>query len=156
MGRRSAPPRDAGPEAAARELVTHLDRTMRRVVLAGGRGPDESFSRSEIAVLDTIGAEGPLAMGEVAARVRLPLSTASRVVDRLVPRGMVERERPEENRRVVRVALGTGGRAFYKAALRSRITGARHMLRCLTANERNELVRLFRKIAASVADEFEG
>lgn len=141
--------------AAARELVTYLDRAMRRLVLAGEHGPPQSFSRSEIAVVDTLGAEGPLAMGEVAARVRLPLSTATRVVDRLVARGMLERERPENNRRVVRVALAIGGRAFYRAAVRSRIAGMKRMLQCVTEAERSDLVRLFRKIAASIAEESE-
>jgi DNA-binding MarR family transcriptional regulator len=141
----------------ARELVTHLDRAMRRLVLAGTEhGPAESFSRSEIAVVDTVGAEGPMSMGAIAGRVRLPLSTATRVVDRLVARGMLQRERPEDNRRVVRVALATGGRKFYQAALRSRIAGAQRMLDRLTESEQSDLVRLFRKIADSIAEESKG
>jgi DNA-binding MarR family transcriptional regulator len=141
-------------KGAARQLVTHLDRAMRRFVLAGNeQGVPESFSRSEIAVLDTVGAEGPMTMGEVAGRVRMPLSTATRVVDRLVVRKLVQRERPEDNRRVVRVALAPAGHAFYQAALRSRITGAQRMLQRLTENERREFVRLFRKIAEFVSEE---
>jgi DNA-binding MarR family transcriptional regulator len=102
-------------EGGARELVTHLDRAMRRLVLAGNeQGIPESFSRSEIAVLDTVGAEGPMTMGVMAARVRMPLSTVTRVVDRLVVRELVQRERPEDNRRVVRVALAPAGHATYR------------------------------------------
>jgi DNA-binding MarR family transcriptional regulator len=141
-------------KGAARELVTHFDRAMRRLVLAGNeQDVPESFSRSEIAVLDTVGAEGPMTMGEIAGRVRMPLSTATRVVDRLVVRELVQRERPEDNRRVVRVALAPAGHAFYQAALRSRIAGAQHMLQRLTEDERRELVRLFRKIAEFIAEE---
>jgi len=141
----------------ARELVTHLDRAMRRLVLAGNeQGIPQSFSRSEIAVLDTVGAEGPMTMGEIAGRVRMPLSTATRVVDRLVARELVQRERPEDNRRVVRVALAPAGQAFYQAALRGRIAGARRMLRRLNEDEQRELVRLFRKIAEFIAEESTG
>jgi len=144
-------------EGSARELVTHLDRTMRRLFLTGEEPwPAESFSRSEIAVVDTLGAEGSMAMGELAGRVRLPLSTATRVVDRLVGREMVQRERPEDNRRMVRVALAPAGHAFYQAALRSRIAGAQRMLQRLTEGERRELVRLFRKIADSIVEEAKG
>ncbi|MGD0950633.1 MAG: MarR family transcriptional regulator [Candidatus Binatia bacterium] len=141
-------------KGAARELVTHFDQAMRRLVLAGNeQDVPESFSRSEIAVLDTVGAEGPMTMGEIAGRVRMPLSTATRVVDRLVVRELVQRERPEDNRRVVRVALAPAGHAFYQAALRSRIAGAQRMLQRLTEDERRELVRLFRKIAEFIAEE---
>ena len=138
----------------ATELVTHLDRAMRRLVLTDIE-PDshESFSRSEIAVLDTLGAEGSTTMGLLAARVRMPLSTVTRVVDRLVGRKLVQRERPEENRRIVRVALATGGQAFYLAALKSRVAGAERMLARLTAAEQRELIRLFQKIAMSIDKE---
>ena len=130
----------AKTDGGARELATHLDRAMRRLVLVGSEpGIAESFSRSEIAVLDTVGAEGPMTMGEIAGRVRMPLSTATRVVDRLVARELVQRERPEDNRRVVRVALAPAGHAFYQAALRSRIAGAQRMLQRLTEDEQREL-----------------
>lgn len=127
---------------------------MRRLVLSGIE-PDcrESFSRSEIAVIDTLGAEGSITMGALAARVRMPLSTVTRVVDRLVARKLVQRERPEENRRIVRVALATGGQAFYQAALKSRIAGAQRMLARLTTEEQRELIRLFQKIAKSIDEE---
>lgn len=148
-----APPKEA-LERGARELVIHLDRAMRRLVLAGDEHePHESFSRSEITVLDTLGAEGAMTMGAMAARVRLPLSTASRVVDRLVSRGMLERERPVENRRIVRVTLAESGRRLYRAALAGRIAGAERMLAGLAVRERQELIRLFQKIAESIAED---
>jgi DNA-binding MarR family transcriptional regulator len=147
-------PSGAAIEGGARELVTHLDRAMRRLVLTEVE-PDshESFSRSEIAVLDTLGAEGSNTMGRLAARVRMPLSTVTRVVDRLVGRRLVQRERPEENRRIVRVALATAGQAFYRAALKSRVAGAERMLAGLTAAEQREFIRLFQKIALSIDEE---
>ena len=150
-------PSGAPIEGGARELVTHLDRAMRRLVLTDIESDShESFSRSEIAVLDTLGAEGSKTMGLLAARVRMPLSTVTRVVDRLVGRKLVQRERPEENRRIVRVALATAGQAFYRAALKSRVAGAERMLDRLTAAEQRELIRLFQKIAISVDEESAG
>jgi DNA-binding MarR family transcriptional regulator len=146
-------------EASARELVGHLDRAMRRLVLAAPPARTlaamERFSRSEIAVVDTLGAEGTMPIGELAARVRMPLSTATRVVDRLVARDMLRRERLEQNRRVVRVALARRGRCFYRAALGGRIAGMRQMLGPLSEGEQRELIRLFQKIADSTDVEFE-
>jgi len=141
-------------EGGAHELVTHLDRAMRRLVLTAVESDShESFSRSEIAVVDTLGAEGSTTMGLLAVRVRMPLSTVTRVVDRLVGRKLVRRERPEDNRRIVRVALATAGQAFYRAALKSRVAGAERMLARLTAAEQREFIRLFHKIAVSIDEE---
>ena len=144
---------DADLAAEARELIAHLDRAMRQLVLAGGEEDDAPmrFRRSEIAVIDALGAEGPIVMGQLARRVRLPLSTATRIVDRLVERKMVQRERLEDNRRVVQVRLAQVGLSFYRAALHSRIASAQRMLRRLDGSERRELVRLIRKIADSAS-----
>ncbi len=132
----------------ARELVGHLDRMMRVLVLAGEvEEPQQRISRSEIAVLDTLGAEGAMTMGEVAARVRVPLSTATRIVDRMVQRGLVQRARPEDNRRVVRVALAPAGQRFYVEALAARMAGTAQMLRYLAASEQEQLLRLYRKMS---------
>ncbi len=155
--RKGAPDRhlmreDADLAAEAGELITHLDRAMRELVLAGeDNGAPMRFRRSEIAVIDTLGAEGPIVMGQLARRVRLPLSTATRIVDRLVERKMVQRERLEDNRRVVQVRLAQLGLRFYRGALHGRIAGAQRMLRALDGSERRELVRLIRKIADSAS-----
>ena len=142
----SAPP-SAVPRRA-RELVGHLDRMMRLLVLAGGVDePPQRIGRSEIAVLDTLGAEGAMAMGELAARVQVPLSTATRVVDRMVERDLVQRERPEDNRRTVVVALTPAGQRFYDEALAARVAGTERMIRSLTVNEQEQLLRLYRKMS---------
>lgn len=158
MLKRKRAPEDGGLqegadlEAEATELIANLDRAMRHFVLAGEKGhePPKRFRRSEIAVIDTLGAEGPTVMGGLARRVQLPLSTATRIVDQLVAKKMVQRERLEDNRRAVYVKLAPAGARFYRAALRGRIAGAQKMLRGLDASERCELVRLVRKIADSV------
>ena len=140
----------------AGELIAYLDRLMRRLMVTAREAgvPDHvSFNRSEITVLDTIGAEGAMAMGQLAARVRMPISTTTRIVDRLVERKMVQRDRLLHNRRVVRVALAPAGQCLYEAALASRIAGAERLLQRLVDAEQRELIRLFRKIAGSIGEE---
>lgn len=138
----------------ARELAHHLDRMMRVLVLAGEvEEQPQRIARSEIAVLDTLGAEGAMAMGELAARVRVPVSTATRVVDRMVERDLVQRERPEDDRRTVLVALAPAGQRFYDDALATRVAGFERMLRALAVSEQEELLRLYRKMSAGIAGE---
>jgi DNA-binding MarR family transcriptional regulator len=69
----------------------------------------------------------------------------------MVERDLVQRERLEDNRRVVRVALVNAGRRFYDEALAARIAGMERMLRCLTANEQEDLLRLYRKMSDGLA-----
>ena len=127
---------------------------MRGLVLAaGGEEPPQRISRSEIAVLDTLGAEGAMAMGELAAKVRVPLSTATRVVDRMVERDLVQRERRDDDRRSVLVTLALAGRRFYDDALAARVSGTERMLRSLTGDEQEQLLRLYRKMSDRLLSE---
>jgi len=157
MPSRNVPRRERSPAPSrpvarrARELADHLDRMMRVLVLAGEvEEQPQRIARSEIAVIDTLGAEGSMPMGELAARVRVPVSTATRVVDRMVERALVQRERPEDDRRTVLVALAPAGRRFYDDALAARVAGFERMLRALAASEQEELLRLYRKMSAGI------
>lgn len=154
LGRNAIPGRASAPARRARELAGHLDRMMRVLVLSGGvEEPPQRISRSEIAVLDTLGAEGAMVMSELAAKVRVPLSTATRVVDRMVERDLVRRERPDDDRRLVRVALALAGRRFYDDALAARVSGTERMLRFLTADEQEQLLCLYRKMSEGLLSE---
>jgi DNA-binding MarR family transcriptional regulator len=152
--RRNRPTTPSAIARRARELVGHLDRMMRVLVLAGGVDePPVRIGRSEIAVLDTLGGEGAMAMGELATRVRVPVSTATRVVDRMVERDLVQRKRPADDRRTVLVALAGAGERFYEEALAARIAGTEQMLRSLTPAEQDQLLRLYRKMSDGLLSE---
>ena len=101
-------------------------------------------------MLDTLGAEGAMAMGELAARVRVPVSTATRLVDRMEERDLVQRERPADDRRTVLVALAPAGERFYHEALAARVAGTERMLRTLTVDEQEQLLRLYRKMSEGI------
>ena len=57
-----------------------------------------------------------LRMGELAERVLIVPSSCSRIVDRLVRRGLVERERDPADRRVVWASLTGDGRRRHRRA----------------------------------------
>jgi DNA-binding MarR family transcriptional regulator len=61
-------------------------------------------------------AEAPLRMNELARRILLSKSGLTRVVDRMEEAGLVRRERPADNRRVVLVHLTPEGLARLTAA----------------------------------------
>lgn len=61
-------------------------------------------------------AEGGLRMNELASRILLSKSGLTRVVDRMAEAGLVRRERPADNRRVVLVHLTPKGLETLEAA----------------------------------------
>lgn len=130
-------------EELARELMRHFD-TLSREFLAPEIGA--SFSKTEVALLGFLGANGPATMSEVSSAVGLALSSATGLVDRLVERRLVERSRPESDRRTVRVVLTARGKRGLEALTADRVRLSRGMLERLAPKERDALIGFFRKM----------
>lgn len=75
-----------------------------------------SVSLSEVFAIHELDADGPLAQRDLAERLRLDKSTVSRLVDGLVRKGYVTRERDPANRRLYRLLLTPDGRAAHRGA----------------------------------------
>ncbi len=70
-----------------------------------------------------IAADRRLRMGELAERVLIVPSSCSRIVDRLVRRGLVARERDPADRRVVWASLTDDGRRRHRRAATVHVRG---------------------------------
>ena len=125
----------------ASELVTHIDALTRRFIAQ----KTADLSRSELGVLHTL-SKGPATMSELTASLGIACSSATGVVDRLVERGLAERERAADDRRTVNVALTKRGRHLIDTHTNDRINLGRGMLEPLDPAERRRLLALFRKI----------
>lgn len=108
------------------------------------------LSRHDAAVLVFLGQEGARTMSEIAQRLKLSVSSATLIVDRIVQRGLVVRERSESDRRVVHVELSVRGQQMYRAVEESLMHLGRAMLQALEENEQETLLRLYRKIASTL------
>jgi DNA-binding MarR family transcriptional regulator len=108
-------------------------------------------SRTEYDVLYTLSkCRGPIRLSELNRRVLLSQPALSRMVDRLVGRGLVRREADEADGRGIRLSLTEAGVAQQKS------TGRRHALNISLAmndafepEEMRELLALCRKLAAN-------
>lgn len=105
---------------AHRRLTGELDRELRAGV---------GLSLDEYDVLyQVVLAGAPLRMSELAQGLLVSRPTASRVVDRLVDRGWVQRWHDPDDRRVVRLELTAEGRRVQRRAGRLHVDGiARHV-----------------------------
>jgi DNA-binding MarR family transcriptional regulator len=68
------------------------------------------YSVSQALALHALDTDPPLSQQELAGRLRLEKSSVSRLVADLERRGLVQRQRDEDNRRVVRLRLTDAGR----------------------------------------------
>ena len=90
--------------------------------------------------------KSPLTMSDLAEAVDAPLSTVTRIVERLIDKGMAMRSRIEEDRRVVRVEISGAGRKLVQHFMEQRYEMARRMLAALTPGEREIFIELMTKI----------
>ena len=73
------------------------------------------YSVSQALALHALDTDPPLSQQELAARLRLEKSSVSRLVADLERRGLIQRQRDEDNRRVVRLRLTAAGRHAHVA-----------------------------------------
>jgi DNA-binding MarR family transcriptional regulator len=130
-----------------RDLVEDILYQFRLVDAAAANGPHAELSCKELGVVEYLGDSGPRMMRELAEFLLLAVNSVTSTVDNLEDKGIVRRQRSEEDRRVVRVELTDAGRAAYKAAVAEKLRLLRSMLEALTEDEREIFMVLFRKIA---------
>lgn len=88
---------------------------------------------------------GPALMSELADFMDIPLSTATSVVNRLVEKKQVTRQRSEEDRRIVRVHLTPAGQRLSQRMLEVHLEASKLLLEKLSRDEQESLIALITK-----------
>ena len=104
-----------------------------------------------LVLLEVDEAEQPT-MGQLATRLRLDGSTLSRTVESLVSRGLLERERSEQDRRTVRIRLTRSGRAECKTLHRDNDARCTDVLGRIPASRRPAVIRSFELLVQAYLD----
>ena len=136
-----------------RELMNYLETIFARYACTKESNGVDSCRKGELKMVDILGKEGPLMMSEIASRAGLSMSTLTTTMDGLVEKGLVQRERSENDRRVVRVELTKDGKKVFKEILEFHLGLVRGMLNNLSTDEQGTFISLFRKIVNNVARE---
>jgi DNA-binding MarR family transcriptional regulator len=95
----------------------------------------------------------PLTMSELSTELNVPLSTATRIVDELVKRDMVERVPDSRDRRVVRVKMSENGRKLYETGTAYTKQRIAKLLKDFSAEEQTQLMSLMNKLLDALLDE---
>ena len=88
------------------ELTSHSPADMLRYMRRWHSGP---LSLVHLQVLTVLETDGSVPMGALADSLDVSQASATGIVDRMEQRGLIERRRDDEDRRVVRVALTEDG-----------------------------------------------
>jgi len=89
-------------------------------------------------------------LGEVSERMLCTPSNVTRVVDLLVRRGLLNRERDSEDRRVVRVYRTPAGQRLYEEVSRTYIDSIRERIGALSESEHATLQELLEPLKSSL------
>lgn len=101
---------------------------------------------SHIITIDILKERGPCTMGELAKTLNHTMSAVTGIVDKMLEMGLVKRQRSQEDRRVVRVALLAKGEKLSKKINEARKSMTRELYSVLTEKEGKEYLRMIRKV----------
>ncbi|MFC8921173.1 MarR family winged helix-turn-helix transcriptional regulator [Cellulosimicrobium sp. NPDC057127] len=105
---------DPSPTAALVRALDDLARVQRET--AGRLARELDLPRASFGVLRLLDRCGPVPLGDVASRLRVDLSVASRQVSHLVDAGLARRTVDDDDRRARTVELTADGRALLRRA----------------------------------------
>ncbi len=104
----------------------------------------------ELQVIVFLGQTGPSKMSDIAAHMFTSLSNLTVIVDKLVKKGLAERCRSEEDRRLVIVKLTAEGKDHYNSHRDIKLQLSELILAALDESDRKVYLELIQKIARNI------
>jgi DNA-binding MarR family transcriptional regulator len=133
--------------AGLQDLVQEILKQFQTVNTAAANGPHVDLKIQEMRTIEFLGTGGARMMREVAEHLSVAVNSLTSIVDGLEQKGLVLRQRSEEDRRVIRVELTAEGEHVYRSSVEANLRLFRSMLQSLTEDEQEIFMVLFRKIS---------
>lgn len=133
-------------------LIQDILERFHSVNATAANGPHVALNMQELRVVEFLGNEGPRMMRQLAEYLTVAVNSMTSIADSLEQKGLVRRQRSDEDRRVVRVELTDSGRDIHHSLTEVHLQLFRTMLRALTEDEQEIFMVLFRKIARASLD----
>ena len=131
------------------QFIDHIDALAERLTPERRRQDlaQAECSQPELRALAALGRRDTLSMSDLAGILKVPLSTATRTIDKLVAKDLVERKSIKHDRRVVQVTFSRKGRRIHQFALESRLAAGRSLLQAISPGERKSFLQQMTRIA---------
>ena len=79
------------------------------------------LTMQELKTIEYLGINGPAIMREITDHLMVAVSTMTALIDKMVQKKLVKRERCDEDRRIVKVSLHQRGQEIYQSYLKTNL-----------------------------------
>ncbi len=110
------------------------------------------ISVSQCYALDTLGEHGEMTMIQLAGKLYLDKSTATRAINPLVERGLVQRRFSAADRREILVSLTPAGKKFYREIMANLEASQRQILERIPPQKREHILAALEILSAAMQD----
>lgn len=135
-------PGRAGDDAdAITDALLRASRLLVAISVRSIASVDDTVTVPQFRLLVVLGTHGPTKLVALAERLGVNPSVSTRMVDRLIVAGLVDRQANTANRREVVIALTAAGTALIDRVMRERRTAIAGIVRRLPDHHRSGLVQ---------------
>lgn len=110
-------------------------------------GEAVNLNKQECRVINVVGQFQPLMMREISERSKLGVTNTTGIVDKLVKRKYLCRDRSDEDRRIVKICLTPEGEEIYQKEIENYRKVSQAILSALDEKEQQAMLRMMRKAA---------
>lgn len=134
------------------DLWIAMTRIIKKTRHTGGRLAEEyDLTQPQIFTLWQLKEHGPMTMGELSELMSVTHGVATRMVDRLLKKGMVDRYNDENDRRVVHISLTKQGTEVTAEVVTEAMTVIRGVFKDVPQRDREEYLALMGRIEKAQA-----
>jgi DNA-binding MarR family transcriptional regulator len=141
-----------GVSAGQVDAVMRASRALVAITAASIAEVDNMVTVPQLRVLMMISTRGAMNLAAVAAGLQVSAPNASRIVERLLVAGLVDRRDDPNDRRHITLTLTGDGRKLIDRVIRHRRTAIRRLLRGLTPRDRDQVVSAMDVLATSAGE----
>jgi DNA-binding MarR family transcriptional regulator len=144
--------RAAATEIALVDAIQAMSRAVVAVTTRSLAGMAEEATLAQYRALVVLVSHGPQRVSDLAAELNVAPSTASRLCERLVGKGLAMRSRRDNDRRAVWISLTETGADVIGSAMRLRREAIRRLLLDLPTNPPSEVADVLNAFAAAAGE----
>ena len=144
--------RKSAAQQRALKLFVVLQRCATAVSASVQRSADiGDLSETEFGILEALFHKGPLLLGDIQRKILLSSGGVTYAIDRLVEKGLVERQECRSDRRARYAALTAKGRTLMDEIFPSHAEAIDTVMATLTVREQDQAIELLRKLGLKAA-----
>lgn len=143
---------DQADDDAVVEAVLLASRAMVSLAEASVHQVNEDVTLPQYRTMVLLVTQGPCRLADLAGAMGVNPSTATRMCDRLVRKGLIERERDQLDRREVVLSLSAAGQTMVSQVTNRRRDLVRSMIGAIPADERLGMIRALSLLAHTIGE----